>query len=139
MVFTRVTDHLVDAVFFKGCNSTHAALKRAVYIRVPFVPVVLPAKTGSVERSCLPAGKTFTRHSTQQVKVSITTTSSSISRSTSSAHLITATLSRHRLPSKPSQNACVLLIQYLCPLYHVAAGLLGSLSVGSNLRPQIEA
>ena len=40
-----------------------------------------------------------------------------------------------RVPSKPSQkNAYMLLIQYLCPLYHVAAGLLGSLSVGSNLR-----
>lgn len=49
------------------------------------------------------------------------------------------------VPSKPSQNAYVLLIPYLSapappdappfPLYRVAAGLLGSLSVGNNLRP----
>lgn len=57
-------------------------------------------------------------------------------------HIITVNLSRHLLASRAFkvQSKCIYAFDPISlPLYHVAVGLLGSLSVGSNLRPQIEA
>lgn len=54
-------------------------------------------------------------------------------------HIITTNLSRHHLATHAFKalSKCIYAFDpiYL-PLYHVAAGLLGSLSVGSNLGPQ---
>lgn len=57
-------------------------------------------------------------------------------------HVINVSLSRHRLAMcafKAQSERIYAFDPISLPLYHVAAGLLGSLSVGSNLRPQIEA
>lgn len=87
------------------------------------------------------------KHSTQVYSSSskgksLTTTSYSISRSMLRPHIITEKLSRHRFTTRAfkAQSKCIYAFDLISlPLYHVAAGLLGSLSVGSNLRPQIEA
>lgn len=87
------------------------------------------------------------KHSTQTYdsgtrEKPLTTASHSISRFMSRPHIIIVNLSRHRLATRrfKVQSKCIYAFDPISlPLYHVAAGLLGSLSVGSNLRPQIEA
>lgn len=69
---------------------------------------------------------------------SLTTASYSISHFMSRPHIITANLSRHRLVMRAfkAQSKWIYAFDPISlSLYHVAAGLLGSLSVGSNLRP----
>lgn len=69
---------------------------------------------------------------------SLTAASYSISRLMSSPHIITANLSCDRLVMRAFkvQSKCIYAFDPISmSLYHVAVGLLGSLSVGSNLRP----
>lgn len=92
------------------------------------------------QRIVLCVHSTQTHRSSTREK-SLTTTSYSISCFMSRPHIISANISCHRLTTCAfkAQSKCIYAFDPISlPLYHVAVGLLGSLSVGSNLRPQIE-